>query len=127
MTYRVLFVDDEGAVLRALTRQLNFSLDLTTAYSAQEALRLMSGQGRFDALVTDINMPGISGLELAEQAAEINPYLPVIILSGCQDPETLARMEAIPNIVEVLAKPATADVVMKAIETAKSKAASSVG
>lgn len=118
MSYRVLFVDDEGSVLRAISRNLSFQLDITTAYSAEEGLALLSGPGRFDAVVTDINMPGVNGLDFVEQAVKIVPGTPFIVLSGCGNSETLTRAAAMPTVSRVLVKPTGLRVVLKAIEAA---------
>lgn len=118
MSHRVLFVDDEGSVLNAITRNLNFELDITTAYSAEEALVLLNGPGRFDVVVTDIKMPGIDGMEFARQASVVAPGTPFIVLSGCEDQETLQRAAEIPAVSRVLTKPAGLRQVIRAIENA---------
>jgi CheY-like chemotaxis protein len=52
--------------------------------SGLQALRL-AGQERFDAVFTDVVMPGMSGLELANRLAETHPDLPVILTTGYSD------------------------------------------
>jgi DNA-binding NtrC family response regulator len=62
----VLFVDDEPAILRAIVRALRgSSFEVLAADSAEDALALMRARG-VDVLVSDIDMPGMSGLELVK-------------------------------------------------------------
>ncbi|MEM9319920.1 MAG: sigma-54 dependent transcriptional regulator [Pseudomonadota bacterium] len=83
----VVFVDDE-ADLREAARQSLMLADLTaeTLPDASAALALLGRQ--FDGiLVTDIRMPGMNGLELMAAALEIDPELPVILVTGHGDVE----------------------------------------
>jgi two-component system C4-dicarboxylate transport response regulator DctD len=82
---RVLFVDDE-AQLRDSAREWltlsGFSVDAAAdAKSASDLLR----RGGFEALVTDIRMPGTDGMALMRGAREADPSLPVILLTGHGD------------------------------------------
>ena len=79
---RVLLVEDQHEV-RETSRQLLELvgcdvLDVATAEAAQAALQ----RARFDVLLTDISLPGRSGLELARQAGESHPGLKIVIASG---------------------------------------------
>src|SRR5690625_1581908 len=83
--YRILIVDDEQLITDALydvIRQLMpDELDVYKAYSGKEALEWMN-RTRIDIILTDISMPGISGLELVEQVQELWPRCKVIFLTG---------------------------------------------
>jgi len=83
--YRILIVDDEQLITDALydvIRQLMpDELDVYKAYSGKEALEWME-RTRIDIILTDISMPGISGLELVEQIQELWPRCKVIFLTG---------------------------------------------
>ncbi len=79
---KVLIVDDEPDVSTLLTTILApLQLEMTSVQSGEEALELL-GPGRFPVLMTDLNMPGIDGLELMEKALEIDPAIQVIIMTG---------------------------------------------
>lgn len=79
---RVLIVDDDESVLRSVKRVLESSnINVTTAGSAADALGLVHVK-RFDAIVTDIVMPGMDGLEFIHLVRERDQELPVIILTG---------------------------------------------
>jgi CheY-like chemotaxis protein len=53
-----------------------------SAGSAESALEALGGPGTFDALVTDIILPGLSGLQLAAQATAQDPDLPVMYVTA---------------------------------------------
>jgi PAS domain S-box-containing protein len=69
MRGRVLIVDDEAAVAKTLSMLLQNEHDLSLAASGEDALRLLratSATGGFDAIICDLMMPGMSGIELYE-------------------------------------------------------------
>lgn len=78
----VLFVDDEPAVLRFIRRQLRGEpIEVHMAGSAEEALDVMTAR-RIDVLVSDIDMPGMSGQELMRAARERFPGTLRMLLTG---------------------------------------------
>ncbi len=80
---RVLLVEDQRMVLGALAALLELEDDITVvgrAESGDEALRLAADQ-KPDVVLTDIEMPGMSGLELAERVRATDPPPRVIILT----------------------------------------------
>src|SRR5690625_8000837 len=83
--YRILIVDDEQLITDALydvIRQLMpDELDVYKAYSGKEALEWME-RTRIEMILTDISMPGVSGLELVDQSQELRPRCEVILLTG---------------------------------------------
>ena len=85
--YRVLIVDDEPFVVDWIADLLehdddpNAEYDICRAYGVDEALRWLS-RARIDLMVTDIQMPGVSGLELAENVRERWPACQVAFLTA---------------------------------------------
>jgi|SRR5579871_278158 len=80
----VLLVEDDE-IMRSLTHQLLREQGYTVvdAGSPKDALaRLQSHGGRIDVLLTDVILPGMSGPELAERLAELDPALKVVYMSG---------------------------------------------
>ena len=73
--YRVLVVDDEPAVLRALARELRRHYQVTACSSATEALERLDDGEPFDAIVTDVMMPGTTGIELYEKIERRSPQV----------------------------------------------------
>jgi len=86
----VMVIDDDE-VMVVMVEQLLQRMGYRVAafQNAEEALALLrQAPAQFDALVTDFNMPALSGLDVALQAAALRPDLPVVISSG-NIPETL--------------------------------------
>nr|WP_307991745.1 response regulator [uncultured Niameybacter sp.] len=83
--YRVLLIDDENYVLKSLTLSIPWeSLSLSIAASfngAQDALNFLEKEP-IDIIITDIQMPGFSGLELAKIIHTKYPHIQMIIISG---------------------------------------------
>jgi len=78
----VLVVDDEELYRRALERILRrVGHEVITARDAKEALAIVSEQP-LDLLLSDIQMPGINGLELVRQIKDVSPDLPCIVITG---------------------------------------------
>jgi CheY-like chemotaxis protein len=80
----VLLVEDEQAVREMMLRQLSRSpYDVCAVGSPVEALRMFTEEpDRFDLLLTDIVMPGMSGTQLADHIRRVRPDLPVLFMSG---------------------------------------------
>jgi len=79
----VLVVDDEPLVLRITADMLeDLGCEVITAHNAEEALKKLTTDDRIEILMTDINMPGMDGCELAKSAMEMRGDLKVIVLSG---------------------------------------------
>jgi two-component system, NtrC family, response regulator AtoC len=82
MQGKVLIVDDDRSMCDLLEAGLSKSgLEITTRTSAQEAMDLLS-QMEFDAVVTDLNMGEINGLELCANISESQPDVPVIVITA---------------------------------------------
>lgn len=80
---RILFVDDEQALVQLGAELLADSgFEVDCAYSGPEALQLFQERGDFDLLVTDESMPGMSGIELAQEVYRQSPSTPVLLCSG---------------------------------------------
>jgi len=79
---RILVVDDEEYMLQSLSKLLTLmGFETQVADSGEKALEVL-GQHNVDVVITDINMPGMSGMELLKRVKKKNPHLPVIIITG---------------------------------------------
>jgi excisionase family DNA binding protein len=87
----ILVVDDEE-VVRLLFREVLEELghNVTTAGTSSEGLELVR-QRDFDLVFIDLKMPGMDGAELFRQIKAIKPELPVTIITGYPDSDTMAR------------------------------------
>jgi DNA-binding NarL/FixJ family response regulator len=90
MAYRVLIVDDQREVsrlLRSALETIEHGLEVFEARSGEEAI-LESSRGKFDLLVADFRLPGMSGVELMRKIKARNPHMKVILVSGVSDPKS---------------------------------------
>ena len=86
--YSILIVDDQRDIRRVLSAGLatiGLDLQVIDVPSGEEALLVLSNQS-VDVLVTDVRLPGISGLELKERARQRNPGVDLILITGLSDP-----------------------------------------
>jgi two-component system response regulator AtoC len=78
---RILVIEDEPTI-RALVRDiLSASHECHAVRTAEEGLALL-GAADFDAVITDIKLPGMRGDEFLRRARGLNPAMPVIVISG---------------------------------------------
>ena len=91
---KVLVVDDDPVVGKSFDRVLSArGYAVITAENGQEALNKLSGEN-YDVVFTDIRMPGMNGLEVAERVKASQPWLPVVIVTGYGTESNEARAEA---------------------------------
>jgi two-component system, cell cycle sensor histidine kinase and response regulator CckA len=106
----VLYLDDEESLVLLVTRtleRLGYQVSgYTQAAAALAAVRTDPTQ--FDLVVTDLNMPGTSGLEVAREVARLRPDLPVVLASGYIT-EELRRQVAETGVRQVIYKPNTVE------------------
>ncbi len=116
-TARLLVVDDEESVLDMLSRFLTRKGYLvTTATNGRTALELFRDQP-FDLVLSDVRMPVITGLQLLRAVKDINPRVPVILISGYGDVETV--VQALKNGAEnFLSKPLKMSLLERVLEQA---------
>lgn len=113
---RVLFVDDEPAVLEALQRSLyqhGDQWDMGFVTSALEALAVLDA-GPVDVIVSDLRMPQMDGLQLLEIVRAKYPGVVRIALSGCTERETALRASGV--VHQYLAKPCDQDELVESID-----------
>ena len=83
----VLIVDDERSIRLSLKTILgNFGFDIVEAARGEEAVALVRSE-QFDAVLLDINMPGIGGIEVCRIMRKVSPRLPIVMLTvqGSED------------------------------------------
>ncbi len=81
---QILLVDDDVALLQALPQALSLKMDnvqVDTCDSAFEALEQIQ-EHEYDAIVSDIKMPGMDGLALLEKIQELQPETPTLLITG---------------------------------------------
>jgi len=106
----VLFVDDEKSILFSMRRFLRLEpFRMFFAESGRKALKILD-QENIDILVTDLRMPGVSGLELLVAAQKKYPRLRCIVLSATTEVTEREEVEAACEIAAFLSKPLEPDI-----------------
>lgn len=116
MSKRILIVDDEATARRTLERFLSkLGYEVTAAANAEQAmLAVIADQP--DIVLSDIYMPGMSGLDLQEKIAERTPHIKVILMTGKDDmPTTVRAMQQ--GAYDYLVKPIDLDVLERTLSS----------
>jgi CheY-like chemotaxis protein len=107
---RVLVVDDDPVVAKSIDRVLSGKgYAVITARDGPEALDKLA-HGAYDAVFTDIRMPGMDGVEVAKRIKETQPWLPVVIVTGYGSPASEARAKEI-GVAGFLHKPLSPEMI----------------
>jgi PAS domain S-box-containing protein len=113
----VLFVDDEEAIVDLAVRMLErIGYQVTACADPARALGLFNLRPRdFDAVITDLAMPGMSGLELARAVLAVRPDVPILLNSGNAPPD-VREAATLMGIREMIQKPETIDELSRALD-----------
>ena len=117
---RVLLVDDEEKFLEVLSQRLGTrGIDAETSTSGEEALVKIKNKN-FDAIVLDVMMPGLGGIETLKRIRKENPEVQIIMLTGrgSVDKAVEAMKE---GAIDFLEKPADINTLLDKISKAKEK------
>ena len=118
MNPRVLFVDDDPALLGTLQRNLCFTYDIVTAESGAAALDVIRTSGHFPVIVTDMRMPRMDGIEFIREARRISPDSIYVMLTGNQDVNTALQAVNDGHVFRFLNKPCETEAIRKAVDAA---------
>ena len=120
----ILFVDDERALGRAsqlILEQLGYRV--TVHLDPFAALREFElNPHAFDLVVTDLTMPGMTGIELARRLLDVRGDVPIVLASGYPSELTVEQARAL-GLCDVVAKPMTPAVLTAAVARAIARAA----
>lgn len=114
---RILLVDDEEALARALARVLTTAgYDVDTAVDGGQAVQLLAAHS-FDAIVSDLGMPRMSGMQLLQVVRQGDFDVPVILMTGA--PQLQSAMDAVSlGALGYLTKPIDTDELKKVVDRA---------
>jgi DNA-binding response OmpR family regulator len=118
----ILIVDDDDAIRGMIFDLLSEKYECNTASMAEEALQYVEVEN-YDAILTDIAMPGLSGVDLLQKIQELSPSTPVILISGKgeeQDPKALLALGAFAYVTKPFSLDELEEVVERAVMTKKS-------
>ena len=112
----ILVVDDDDVIRDTLCELLSANYCCQTADTAEEALARLGTQ-RFEVVLTDISMPGLTGKELLDRVVELYPETRVIIISGLSDQEQAENLIS-RGAFEYLLKPFRLELVEASVQRA---------
>jgi EAL domain-containing protein (putative c-di-GMP-specific phosphodiesterase class I)/DNA-binding NarL/FixJ family response regulator len=112
---KILIVDDDPVLLAGLRRSLGRHFETDTASSGREALSKIEAHPEYAAIVSDMNMGGMDGLEFLERARGVLPHVPRIMLTGSADSRVLLASINRAAVTRFLHKPVSADELVKCL------------
>ena len=120
---QVLYLDDDESLVLLVKRTLERNGYRVAGYTdSAEALRALAADpGRFDLVVTDYSMPGMSGLDVAREVARIRPGLPVAVTTGYITDELRERAPQA-GVRELIYKPDSAEDLCETVQRLLEKA-----
>lgn len=120
MTEKVLLVDDEEDFLSIMSERMKAQgMDVSTATSAKEAIELAETES-FDAIILDLQMPGMDGLEALKVFKANKPELQVILLTGHATVEKSVKAMKL-GAMDLVEKPADLKALIEKIKNAQAK------
>jgi two-component system OmpR family response regulator len=112
---KVLVVDDEEDLASMAEALLSSQgLDVVVANSAIDAMRILEQDKDIDALFSDVMMPGMTGLQLADAVSDMYPHVKIVLTSGYTVPALLADRQ---RRYLFAAKPYRLDTIMKLLRS----------
>ena len=103
-TSRILVVEDEAVTRTLVTAVLaQEGYQVATANDGKKAIELLE-RGRYDLVITDLEMPGANGVEVLLAVRRVDPQCPVIIITGSADISSMRRQVNL-DAVDYLTKP----------------------
>ena len=113
---RVLLVDDEPSVLDALKRQFRKQFHLYTAVGGEQGLEMLTADGPFSVVVSDHQMPGMTGIDFLSRVRTLSPDSVRMMLTGNNDLDTAMQAVNQGEIFRFLTKPCAPDTFQLALE-----------
>ncbi|MBN8248468.1 MAG: response regulator [Verrucomicrobia bacterium] len=113
----VAVVDDDESLCRSFSRLLRAAGFQAVTYASAEAFLQDTKRPQFDCLVLDVQLPGMSGLELSQSRASVGDATPVIFLTAYDEPEPRSQATAF-GCSGFFNKNAPGELVLKAIRHA---------
>jgi len=118
MQKRILCVDDEPNVLQAFERQFRKRFEIRTALGPEAGLRALVEHGPFAVVVSDLRMPGMSGVEFLSRVRQSSPDTVRVMLTGQADLNAAIASVNEGNIFRFLTKPCPAETLARTLEAA---------
>lgn len=118
MNQKILFVDDEPAVLRRYQQMLASEFDMATAASGQEGLVSLCNHGPFAVVVSDMQMAGMDGVQFLKRVRQVAPNTIRLLITGDLDLNSAASAVNEGCVFRLLIKPCEKSHLTEAIRKA---------
>jgi response regulator RpfG family c-di-GMP phosphodiesterase len=115
---KILLVDDDSNVLAGYRRILSREFHMDTAQDGEQALKILSESGPYGAVVADMRMPGMDGVQLLSKVRAQWPNTVRVMLTGNADMETAVDAINEGNIFRFLIKPCSKELMAKTLTAA---------
>ena len=106
----ILYIDDEKPLVFLMTRILTrLGYKVTGCNEPEKAIKLFAeAPDGFDAVVTDLSMPGMSGIDIARELLQIRPGIPILVASGYIRPADNEEVRSL-GLPDLILKPDTVE------------------
>jgi len=115
---RITVVDDDASVRESMSSLLRSLGHAVKEFGSAEELVASAALDETDCVITDVRMPGMSGLELQRRLAISHPRLPVILMTAHASDEEVRLRALKDGAVAYLSKPLDEETLLSAVETA---------
>jgi response regulator RpfG family c-di-GMP phosphodiesterase len=116
MPERILCVDDDPAILSAYQRALRKVVEMDTATGGDQGLQALITGTKYAMVVSDMNMPGMNGIQFLTKAKELAPDAVRVMLTGASDLHTAMQAVNEGNIFRFLTKPCEQETLVRTVE-----------
>lgn len=116
MIEKILIVDDDINLLSSMNQQLHNKLQISTSEGGKTALALVKSEGPFAIVISDMNMPGMNGVEFLSSLKKLSPDTVRMMLTESINPQTAVEAINEGSIFWFFTKPCPTDILVKGIE-----------
>ncbi len=113
----ILYVDDEIINIEVFKLTFDWKYEVHSAESGKEGIEVLQRNSDIQFVISDMKMPGISGIEFISLAKKAHPNLPCMILSGYQEDQEILKALNDKLIIEYMIKPFDKDKIIALIES----------
>ncbi|WP_028322605.1 response regulator [Desulfatiglans anilini] len=117
----IMLVDDEVPFVETMTKRLTKrELEVDSAFSGDEALKLLENKPQTEVIILDVKMPGMDGIDTLREIKRQYPLVEVIMLTGHATVETAIEGMKL-GAYDYLMKPCDMDLLLKKVQEAAAK------
>lgn len=114
----ILLIDDANTIRKVCAHILaQVGHSVRTAASAREGIRDIVEKGAPDLIITDIDMPGMDGLELCNRIRKTGATVPIVVITSYSDKEMIQQAKTL-GLAGWLLKPVTPEALMQKVDAA---------